>query len=346
MSINRSKRVKILFIAVGILLLLAGLKQAFAWTPATRGGVNVFQKVPIEGMDQWILARGEDPDAPLLLWLHGGPGSAQMPIRRINRDLESHFIVVHWDQRGAGKSNPPGFDESTMTFAQYRQDVHEMTRYLKETFDRDKIYLLGHSWGTQIGLMAVRDYPEDYYAYIGVSQVVSEEGDTIGYEWLTERMRDREDTDGLEKLAALGEPPYRDHDDFVTYVNMLDDYGGGMDMGMSRLAWTALGATEYRLSDYLRWMDGANRGSGPMWDELCEFDARKQAPALDVPVYFLSGAQDYNTPLAMVDAYCEGLEDEEGKRLIVFDRSAHAPFLAEPEKFCKALLALKAETYR
>lgn len=122
-----------------ILIIVPGL---FAWmrptfTPAIAGDASIasLEIVELGGMEQWILIRGQDISSPVLLWLHGGPGAAQMPIARyFNTDLEEHFIVVHWDQRGAGKSKPSHFDESTMTFKQYLKDAHELTLYLKTRF--------------------------------------------------------------------------------------------------------------------------------------------------------------------------------------------------------------------
>ena len=93
-------------------------------------------------------------------------------------------------QRGSGKSNTPAFDENTITYDQFIADGHQLTEYLKERFDTDKIYLLGHSWGTQIGIELVVRYPEDYYGYIGVSQVVNHElNDRIAYPWLLEKIK-------------------------------------------------------------------------------------------------------------------------------------------------------------
>lgn len=131
------------------------------------------EKIKLGGMDQWILIRGNDVSNPVLLWLHGGPGAAQMPIaHHFDKNLEKDFIVVHWDQRGAGKSNPKDFDEQTMTFEQFITDAHELTQYLKRRFNTEKIYLVGHSWGTQLGIKMVQLYPEDYFAYIGIGQAV------------------------------------------------------------------------------------------------------------------------------------------------------------------------------
>ncbi len=305
------------------------------------------QKVKLGGMEQWILIRGNDVANPILLWLHGGPGAAQMPVAHyFNGDLEKEFIVVHWDQRGAGKSNPGDFDEQTMTLDQFISDAHELTQFLKKRFHKNKIYLLGHSWGTQFGILLVRKYPQDYYAYIGVSQVVNgAAASEIAYQWLTEQIKTRGRTKDLQRLEKLGPPPFADHEKYVKFAKMVDAYGGGMDVGFAKLLWIALRAPEYSLTDYFKWLRGANRGSGPMWEESSRFNAFKQVPALQVPVYFFCGRNDYNTPLQLVRQYFEALKAPRGKRLVIFEKSAHTPFMKEPKKFYAEMVQVKEETY-
>ena len=153
-----------------IIFLLAGCS---AGTPEIDmpNSVSELTALEIGGLEQWILVRGEDQSNPVLLWLHGGPGSAQMPVHRaFNRELEKEYVVVHWDQRGAGKSNHSGFREETMTLDRFIEDAHELTKYLKDRFDQEKIYLLGHSWGTQMGILTVQRYPDNYHAFISVGQ--------------------------------------------------------------------------------------------------------------------------------------------------------------------------------
>ncbi|MGC9311237.1 MAG: alpha/beta fold hydrolase [Sediminispirochaetaceae bacterium] len=312
--------------------------------------IAALEKISLGGMDQWILMRGRDTGNPVLLWLHGGPGSSQMPAAHVcDTELEKEFIVVQWDQRGAGKSNPPDFDENTMSYDQFIADTRQLTEYLKDRFGREKIYILGHSWGTQPGIEAAGRYPGDYYAYIGVSQVVSNEmSHIIGREWLADQIRQEDKKKDLEKLEALGTPPYTDHDDFVTFIRMVDAYGGSFDLPFSRLAWIALRSPEYTFRDMLAWMNGANRGSGQMWSEksYSSFDAAAKYPELRVPVYFFQGRNDYNTPLEATETYYRNLVDSAGKHLIVFEDSAHTPFLAEPEKFVRELIKVKEATWR
>ncbi|KUG04809.1 hydrolase, alpha/beta fold family [hydrocarbon metagenome] len=297
-------------------------------------------------MDQWILMRGSDVSNPVLLWLHGGPGSAQMPIAHYyNGELEQAFIVVHWDQRGAGKSNPRNFDEETMSFQQYYSDAHEITRFLKERFNQDKIYLVGHSWGTQLGLALTRDYPEDYHAYIGVSQIVDPLlGHQVAYEWLVQQMEEKAIEKDLRQSEELGNPPFYDHQKFVKFIRLVDAYGGGMDENMTRLVWIALHASEYTISDYWAWLRGANRGSGPMWESSLSFNAIEEVPQLLVPVYLFSGSNDYNTPVELQEQYLQVLDAPQSKEMVRFEQSAHTPFIKEANKFNRELTRVKEET--
>ncbi len=314
------------------------------YTPAICGadGVAALEKIDLGGMQQAVLMRGNDVSNPVLLWLHGGPGAAQMPVaRHFNGDLERNFVVVHWDQRGAGLSNPRDFDESSMSVEQFVADTHELTQYLKQRFNTDRIFLLGHSWGTHIGIEAVSRWPEDYHAYIGVSQLANTQlAEEIGWSWLRQQSQGtRRESD----VAEIGPPPYVEHDRYVAYARMIESFGGGMDVGMVRLAFAALRAPEYCMCDYFAWLGGSTRGSGPMWDPEKPFDVFERAPRLDVPAYFLSGRNDYNTPGELVEQYYDMLDAPAGKQMIWFENSAHAPFMGEPDKFFQELVRISRE---
>lgn len=327
------------------LILLSGLppQPAYApwgigcgWTPAITGerAIAFLEPVELGGMDQWILVRGTDRENPVLLWLHGGPGSAEMPMaRRSTRGLEEHFVVVHWDQRGAGKSNPADFDEATMTFEQYIRDAHELTGLLKERFTQDSIYIIGSSWGTQLGIRLAERWPDDYTGYIAVGQVVDHlRAEQMGYDWLVERAA-ANGQDAARKVVDLGLPPYLEHDRYVRFAQLIQAYGGGMDLGMGQLFPIALAAPEYCLADYARWLRGSNRGSGPMWNETHPENLFSEILRLDVPVLFVSGENDMNTPVPLVREYYEQLDAPQGKDLVVFEDAAHTPYLSHPDAF-------------
>ncbi len=291
--------------------------------------------IEIGDLQQWLLIRGEDQSNPVLLWLHGGPGSAQMPVHRaFNKVLEEEFVVVHWDQRGAGKSNHKGFSKETMTLDRFIEDAHEITQYLKDRFEQEKIFLLGHSWGSQLGILTVQRYPDDYHTFISVAQVVHpQRAEEISYDWLKQQVEQHGSRRQKRRLEQLGPPLYDEHERYVTFAKMKDSFGGSMDVGMGRMAWISFGANEYTLGDYVKWLRGANRGSGPMWEELRDFNLFRDVPSIEIPFWLIVGENDYNTPAELVEEYYQFLEAPEGKTLIVMDGVAHTPFLGDPERF-------------
>ena len=145
----------------------------------------MLEKVRIGGSDQWVLERSEDVDNPVVLYLHGGPGTSQLTSNRRNtRHLEKFFTVVNWDQRGAGKSYRAISDAGRMNIGQFVADTRELTLYLLEKFGQERLVLVGHSWGTVIGALTVSAYPELYSCYVGIGQVANmAEGEAASYQW-------------------------------------------------------------------------------------------------------------------------------------------------------------------
>jgi pimeloyl-ACP methyl ester carboxylesterase len=150
--------------------------------------MSTLEKVRVGGADQWILERSENIDNPIVLFLHGGPGTSQLTLNRRNtRDLERFFTVVNWDQRGAGKSYPAIRNVQRMTIDQFVEDTRELTLYLLRTFDKARLVLVGHSWGTVVGALAVARYPELYSCYVGVGQTANmTDGERASYRWTLE----------------------------------------------------------------------------------------------------------------------------------------------------------------
>ena len=326
-------------VAVGALLFLG----VSASTPPLRdargnvipGSIAVLEPIELGGLEQWITIRGADVTKPLLLWLHGGPGSPQMPLaHHLDARLEQAFVVVHWDQRGAGKSNHGGFEEATMRLERYVDDALELIAYLRGLLGHERIVLLGHSWGTQLGIELVAAHAELFDACIGVSQVVDHDRATeIARDWLRSTIDPAESPDDLRALEII-EIPARRHSDYRALAQLVDAYGGSFDVPITQLAGIAARAPEYVVGDYARLLCGMNRGGGPMHEGgiMANPDFITATASLDVPAYFFAGARDYNTPRVLVEAYVEVLEAPH-KELVVFDQAAHLPFLAEPERF-------------
>lgn len=141
-------------------------------TPPIPGGIAAIEQVELGGFKQWVLMRGQDANKPVLLILHGGPGSPEMAmVRKYNQELEKHFVVVNWEQRGAGKSYSKTLDSKSMKISVFVSDAEELVNYLRNRFKKDKIYLEGHSWGSALGSLLCQKIPQYIKAYIAIGQV-------------------------------------------------------------------------------------------------------------------------------------------------------------------------------
>ena len=298
------------------------------------------ERIELGGMEQWILIRGADRSKPILLWLHGGPGGAQMPFaHRVDRELERHFVVVHWDQRGAGKSNHRGFDERTMHLDRYIEDALELTAYLQTRLEVDTLVLLGHSWGTRIGMQLVDRHPELFEAYIGVGQVVHHERATVvAFAWLEETIDAERAPQDWQALMGI-EIPARQHSEYRELNRLTTKYGGSLDLSSAELGRIVLAAPEYSFRDYPRLLRGMNRGGRPLHAGgiMQNYDLIESIPVVEVPVYFFAGARDFNTPLPLIREYYEIL-DAPQKELVVFEEAAHLPFLSQNRRFVEEVV--------
>jgi len=298
-------------------------------------------KIPIGGVDQWLLIRGANPENPVLLFLHGGPGAAEMPLLRYyNYDLEKYFTVVLWDQRGAGKSNNRKIPEESINMDQLLIDTHELVQYLKNRFKQPKIFLAGHSLGTVLGIRTIKDHPEDFYAYIGIGQVVDmkrnlESSYKLSNE-LAEKIGKKRDIRIFSGMQINGR--YSGGTDLEKAVYMRDWIAKNGRIYYNRnninnLVGIVLTAPEYTLTDKMKYMSGINRSRKLLWTPaLFEVNFFEDAPVLEVPVYFVSGKYDYITSHELTKEYFEFVKAPH-KQLIKFDFSAHCAIFEEPLKF-------------
>ena len=334
-------------LVIVILLLLVGLACWYGPArPPAPGGISRLEQVTLGGARQWISIRGADPKAPVLLFLHGGPGSANIAkLRQQVPELEQHFVVVNWDQRGAGKSGSIGFDYSTLSVEQMISDAHELVTYLKARFGVGKVYLMGFSWGTVIGLELAERYPQDFYAYISVSQVVDGvEGERISLEYVRQAAREDENQPALTELAGI-DPAYRSADWFrqvTTERKWLLHYGGVYHTATSYTheIGMLLRSHEYSFAEVALWPGRSSASLKSLWPEVMSVNFFETIPTIDCPIYFFVGRYDDNAPGQLAAAYYEQLEAPAGKHLVWFENSAHDLFYDEPGKLVQETLAI------
>ena len=291
-------------------------------------------KVELNGRKQWISIRGWDKNAPVLLFLAGGPGGTQMAAVRYElAKLEKHFVVVNWDQPGSGKSY---YAEKTknITAQTYIENGYALTEYLKERFSQDKIYLVGESWGSALGIFLVDKYPESYRALIGTGQMVDfAETERIDYAKAIEIAKSKGDIALIERLNANGEPPYYGKDVIwksAVYLNYLSAYMAAnpkiQNPGYN--TFRDVGSSEYGLLDKLNFFRGIVNTYNHVYQQLYDIDMRTDYKKLDVPVYFFLGRYDVNAPTALVEEYVQVL-DAPDKRIVWFEHSGHNPWINE-----------------
>ena len=314
-------------------------------------GLAFLEKVRLGGVDQWIQIRGHDRTKPVLLFLHSGPGFPEMPFSHVNAELEKEFVIVHWDQRGAGKSYSTSIPESSMTIEQFISDTHELVELLLQRFGRSKLILLAHSWGSIVGALTVDKYPELFDAYIGISQAVDPpESERMMYRFALENAMKQGNSKAAAELRRLGEPPYKSFSDYSTMKNWVHrfrdaDYSEISPWKFVRLA---LASPVYSWSDLLRLALGMRFSFSHLWQEVFyRTDLFKQSPKLDVPIYFFLGRHDRTVTASaeLAERYFNELEAPRGKHLIWFERSGHWPQLEEPEKFCAVLTEKLLESH-
>jgi pimeloyl-ACP methyl ester carboxylesterase len=347
---NTDKRhIKHLAFLVLLLSAMTAMSCASAKTPAinTPHGIASLEKVRLGRVDQWILIRGNDMSNPVLLFLHGGPGGAQMPYAHFyGYPLEEHFVVVHWDQRGAGKSFHLDIPAGSMNIDQFVSDAHELTLMLIERFGVDRIYLVGKSWGTLLGVRVVHLYPDLFYAYVGMGQCVDmPQNEAISYQFVWEEARKRKNYLAIATLKMIGPPPYRLTSDVAVQRIWLDKFGGVIYNEAGREARIGPESVEYTPLDRIKYQFGGIYSAALMWNEIMTVNFLAQAPKLDLPVYFFTGRHDYNTPFELVETYYEILDAPKGKKIIWFENSGHSPNFEETEKFAEEMLKVLHETY-
>ena len=310
------------------------------------GAVASLEPVTLGGVTQWILIRGASERLPLLLKLHGGPGQAEMATVGFNRALEQDFLVVEWDGRGAGKSSDAIEPASAMTLNQIVADTRELTELLLKRYHRSQLILVGHSWGSVVGMKVVQAAPQLYSAFVNTGQIANfPDGQRASHAWLLEEAERRGDTKARAELEALGPPPFvrpEDEDKRQTYGGYLEKFGAVWHASapFERVTWM-LHAPEYAWSEKLT----VSRAAGRSWERLLPFlastDLFTEVPSVEVPVYFAVGRFDWMAPTAVSRRYFEALRAP-AKSWTWFEGSAHFPQWEEAKKFRELLVTVVA----
>ena len=313
----------------------------------TANGVQETFETTLGGARQVVSVRGADRHNPILVFIHGGPASVEMPLGwSFQRPWEDYFTIVHWDQRGAGRSFPLNDQAAlapTLKPERYRDDTIELIEQLKARYGKRKVVLMGLSWGSMVGLMVAKQRPDLLYAYVGVGQGIDfRENEVEGYRWTLEEARRRGDAVAIKELEAIA--PYPGPGQFdLAKLNVERKWNvryGGLLWGrpdtdfyfhLGRLS------PEYTLADRQAWDAGSAYTMKILWPQLADLSF-KDVTRLDVPVVLLLGRHDSTTPSSIAARWFARLQAPK-KKLVWFENSAHIPIFEEPERTFAALLS-------
>lgn len=350
---NFKKRGIQMIITIAILATMLGI-TFFIVVPPSKGIIKPFrdqngkiiensiaEKVFVEINDskQGIIIKGIDKNKPVLLIIHGGPGLTAYFLSTIyETKLDHEFVVCYWEQRGTGLSFDKDLDKNTMNTNQFLLDTIEVTKYLKERFQQEKIYIMGHSWGTYLGLMASKMRPDLYYAYIAMSQIVNMiESETEAYNYMLDRYLAENNKKMIKKMQR-----YNINNDleFLNYRKSalrdetMHDLGVGttheMNSVVTGLFFPSLKCTEYTVNERINiWRGKVMSAKSMMLYTIDDFDARIDVSDLEIPIYFLAGIHDYTTSYRLQKDYFDKI-NAPIKGFYTFHQSSHSPIFEEP----------------
>ncbi len=315
----------------------------------TPNGIDETLILDVGGTKQVVNIRGADRSNPVLLYIHGGPGSVEMPMAwSFQHPWEDFFTVVQWDQRGAGRSfslNDPARIAPTLTFERYRDDAIEVIEQVRARLGKQKLFVLGHSFGSAVGLAVAQKRPDLLHAYIGMGQMIDvRENERVGMAHTVQVARERGDEAAIRAITALR--PYPDAGPFT--IEMADGWrkwanNYGSLAGLRPDANFYFDSTKlsplYAPRDREDWGKGSVFTVTTLWPRIADVSFAK-VHRLDVPVIFMLGRHDSTTPASIAADWIAKLSAPR-KSVCWFENSGHLPMIEEPGRMLAALLALR-----
>jgi pimeloyl-ACP methyl ester carboxylesterase len=304
--------------------------------------------VALGNFQQAVTIRGQNADNPVLIHLHGGPGYPLYPFVNDFSPLEKLFTVVYWEQRGTGKSFSKNLPETSMATDTLLRDLNELIAWTKQKLGVSKVFIWGHSWGTNLGLLYACKYPDNVWAYVGTGQSVNlMQNERMCYQFACKQAQIHENTEALRELERIDTTNYSLNNALLVR-KWIYTYGGVVHQNdkerkyVNRELFSKVMQTpEYTLKNKINLIRNRKFSGETLWDDMMQIDLFQQVPKVEVPVYFLLGKYDQLVSSNLAAEYFNILEAPAGKELIWFNKSAHRPHTEEPEKFLEWMAKIK-----
>lgn len=330
----------LLILAIVLLLCSPGKPKPFLDEKgkSLEGSISEKIYITINGIKQGMFIKGKNVNNPVLLYLHGGMPDYFLT-NKYPTGLEDYFTVVWWEQRGSGLSYSASIPPETMNLEQMVSDTKKVTNYLRNRFGQNKIYLMGHSGGTFIGIQVTSQAPELYHAYIGVAQISNQmQSEILAYEYMLKKFNENGNKKMTRKLEAA--PITMASGTTEAYSELRDIAMHSLGIGTTHdmksvitgIFLPSLLCREYTLTEKINlWCGKSNAGISIIWANIITTDLTKEVTELKLPVYFMSGIFDYTVSYNLAKYYFEKI-NAPIKGFYIFEKSAHSPLFEEPEK--------------
>ena len=307
----------------------------------TPNGIDEAKYVEIGGIQQWITIRGEDRNNPVLLFLHGGPGDATNPWGYAGfRSWLKAFTVVQWDQRGAGRTLGKNgtSSASTISIERMTQDGILLVELLRRSLEKEKVVLVGHSWGSILGVFMAKARPDLFWAFVGTGQVADQQRNyAVAYDELLKKAGNVREQSALQELKSIGPPPYPDGRGYAIqrkWSNLFE----GADFFISSMFGLALSAPGYSVRDINDWIQGQIVSSQRLIPETAVLDSKSLGGEFALPVFVIQGAEDFTTPTSLARAFVNSIHAPR-KAFITIRGGGHFAVFVKSDLFIKELEA-------
>ncbi len=294
----------------------------------------------IGDVDQWVIVRGRSTENPVLVLLHGGPGSSGTSLfRSFNAALEDAYTVVYWDQRGAGRSYKRSIPAASMTVERFVADLDELVDRLLARFGKTKVAICGHSWGSALGVLYASRFPAKFSVYVGIGQVADmAASEAASYAFTLRQAGERGHRRALAQLTSIGPPPHT-LKALTTQRRWLMALGGalGPNLTLPQVIWRGMTGADASVLDLVRLLQGSAFSTRLLLSQLLELNLLRDVQSLKVPVFLALGRLDMQVVATVSAAYFDIL-DAPHKELTWFEQSGHMVPFEEPEAFNRLMI--------